>query len=82
MSVILWLVTPFSTVFYIFYTLCGLSDMMDGYMARKMNCVSKRGEILDSLADMVFLLVMFVIIIPAISWHLWMIVWITVIALI
>ena len=37
----------------ILYSLCGLSDILDGYVARKMNLQSTRGAKLDSLADLI-----------------------------
>ena len=39
--------------FMILYSLCGLSDILDGYVARKMNLQSTRGAKLDSLADLI-----------------------------
>ena len=38
-------------VFWIIYGLCGISDIADGWLARKLKCVTKTGALLDSLAD-------------------------------
>ena len=40
--------------FWTFYVLCGLSDLLDGWLARKLHAESKTGAILDSVADIVF----------------------------
>ena len=40
--------------FWIIYTLCGISDIVDGWLARKFICVTKTGALLDSLADICF----------------------------
>ena len=40
--------------FWIIYVLCGISDIADGWLARKLNCVTKSGALLDSLADICF----------------------------
>lgn len=36
------------------YLLCGLSDILDGYLARKYKWESKTGEQLDSFSDFIF----------------------------
>ncbi len=41
-------------VFWIIYGLCGISDIADGWLARKLKCVSRTGALLDSLADICF----------------------------
>jgi CDP-diacylglycerol--glycerol-3-phosphate 3-phosphatidyltransferase len=41
-------------VFWIIYGLCGISDIADGWLARKLKCVTKKGALLDSLADICF----------------------------
>ena len=41
-------------VFWIIYGLCGISDIADGWLARKMMCVTKTGALLDSVADICF----------------------------
>ena len=41
-------------VFWLIYGLCGISDMADGWLARKQKCVTKTGALLDSLADICF----------------------------
>lgn len=50
--------TPFSGVFYIIYTLSGLSDVLDGYVARKTNKTTEFGAKLDSIADILYYAVM------------------------
>ena len=40
--------------FWIIYVLCGISDIADGWLARKLNCVTKSGALLDSMADICF----------------------------
>ena len=50
--------TPFTGVFYAIYTLSGISDVLDGYIARKTNQTSEFGAKLDSIADILFYAVM------------------------
>ena len=40
--------------FWIIYGLCGLSDIADGWLARKLKCATKTGALLDSMADICF----------------------------
>ena len=55
---VLLLIEPLSTPFFVVYILCCVSDVIDGYIARKTNTASKIGEILDSVADFVLIAVM------------------------
>ena len=41
-------------VFWCLYCLCGFSDIIDGFLARKFKCATKTGALLDSLADNCF----------------------------
>ena len=50
----LFLCDETSVVFWIIYALCGISDIVDGWLARKLKCVTKTGALLDSLADICF----------------------------
>ena len=43
-----------SMLFGVFYIFCGISDIADGWLARKLKCVTKTGALLDSLADFCF----------------------------
>ena len=72
---------PLSSVwFYIFYLFCGLTDMVDGAIARKTGAVSKFGARLDTVSDFVFLFVCWVKILPQVYIPIWLWVWITLIA--
>lgn len=53
-----------SIIFIIFYIYCGVSDMLDGFIARKMHTESKFGEKLDSLADIIFIAACFIVLFP------------------
>ena len=60
-------VKPFSSAFYLIYTLCGFSDVLDGYVARKYKLESKLGSVLDSIADILFYTVMLLRIYPVLA---------------
>ena len=75
------LFVPLSSAwFYGFYFLCGLTDMIDGTIARRMGAVSKFGAKLDTAADFVFMCVCGVKIVPRIHIPIWLWVWIAMIA--
>ena len=71
-----------SAWFYILYLLCGLTDMIDGAIARKTGSVSKFGARLDTASDFVFMLVCTIKVLPLIHIPVWLWVWIALIALI
>ncbi|MCX7715524.1 MAG: CDP-alcohol phosphatidyltransferase family protein [Clostridia bacterium] len=72
----------FSFGFYTLYILCGVTDMADGFIARRTHSESKVGELLDSIADLIFIVVCMIKILPIVSIWLWLWIWIAVIALI
>jgi len=59
------LVEPFTPAFFILYTVCGMTDVLDGALARAMNAASELGAKLDSAADLLFYAVMLIRIFPA-----------------
>ena len=59
---------PLSTGFFLLYALTGLTDALDGWIARKMKTVSDFGARLDSIADLMFYAVMLFRIFP-ILWN-------------
>ena len=71
-----------SAWFYILYLFCGLTDMIDGAIARKMGAVSKYGARLDTVADFVFMFVCSIKILPLLYIPAWLWVWIIIVALI
>lgn len=74
---------PLSSVwFYVLYLFCGLTDMIDGAIARKTNAVSSFGSKLDTVADAVFMAVCAVKLLPIINLTVWLWIWIAVIAII
>ena len=74
--------TVFSPEFYILYLAAGITDIIDGTVARKTNTVSKSGERLDTIADLIFVAVCFFKLIPVLDIPLWLYIWIAVIVLI
>ena len=61
--------------FWIIYFACGLSDMLDGYLARKLGCESKTGALLDSVADIVFVACCCWQLIPVLAFPKWLWIW-------
>jgi len=60
----IFLTRPMSLFFCVLYIYCGISDIIDGYIARKKNCESHFGAVLDSIADIIFFLAIFVQVVP------------------
>ena len=81
-SIALLFITPFSPMFYVLYAVAGLTDMIDGTVARKTNTVSAFGARLDSIADFVFVTVCLFKLLPILDIPVWLWIWIAVIALI
>ena len=79
----LLLLLPFpSRAFYILYSLCGFSDMIDGTIARKTNAAGGFGSRLDTAADFVFLAVCATKLLPTIRLPAFLWIWIATIAMI
>ena len=73
---------PLSSVwFYVFYLLCGLSDMVDGTVARRTNSASDFGAKLDTVSDFVFMIVAMIKFVPYLHIPTWLWIWIGVIAM-
>ena len=63
-AVVLIFLAPLSVPFYVVYSLCGLSDALDGPVARTTGTAGDFGARLDSAADMLFYTVMVLRLIP------------------
>ena len=72
----------FSACFYGLYIFCGLTDMVDGTIARKTGAVSEFGSSLDTVADLLFVFASFVKLVPVIRIPVWIWVWAAVIAMV
>lgn len=66
---------PFSKVFYVLYTFSGITDVLDGAVARITGTASSIGAELDSIADLIFYLVMMIKILPYLWEHLPVEIW-------
>lgn len=75
-------VEPFSIGFFVLYSVCGATDMLDGFLARRFDCASPAGAKLDSAADFLMTAVLLFRLIPAMSLPVWLFWWIAGIALI
>ena len=69
-----------SAWFYVFYLLCGVSDMVDGTVARRTNSASEFGARLDTVSDFVFMTVALIKFVPHLHIRVWLWIWIGVIA--
>ena len=61
--------------FWTLYALCGLSDMVDGWLARKLNAESKTGAVLDSVADILFVVCCAVRLLQVVEIPVWLWIW-------
>jgi len=84
LALVLIFVKPLSVTFFLIYFICGISDVLDGYVARKTNTVSKLGRKLDSVADLIMALVVIYLLYPYVRsiLQIEIIIWIVVIGIV
>ena len=74
-AICLLLFHPGSVAFWVVYVLCGISDMLDGYLARKLHAESRTGAVLDSVADICFVACCAIRLIPVMQIPTWLWIW-------
>ena len=81
-SVVLLFCPVFSPAFYALYIAAGVTDMIDGAVARKTGTVSEFGAKLDTTADFVLVVVCLIKLLPVLHVPAWLYIWIAIIAFI
>ena len=81
-SIVLLFCPVFSPAFFVLYIAAGLSDMLDGFVARKTNTASRFGARLDTMADFVLVVVCLIKLLPILRIPAWLYGWIGIIAFI
>ena len=74
-SVAILFCNALSPMFFVLYVTAGVSDIADGWVARRTNTVSEFGSKFDTAADAVFVIVCLIKLIPAIDIPVWLIIW-------
>ena len=80
LSLSLFLCPVYSVPFWIVYVSAGATDVLDGYIARRMGITSPLGSRLDTAADFIFFAVCLVIFIPVLDVPVWLYIWVAAIA--
>ena len=81
-SLILLLCPTLSASFYCVYVLTGITDFLDGFIARRTRTTSQLGAKIDTMADTIFVVVCLIKFLPKIRFPLWIYTWIVVVAII
>ncbi len=82
LSVALLFCPALSPVFFVLYIAAGITDMIDGAVARRTGTVSAFGARLDTVADIVLVAVCLFKLLPVLDVPVWLCIWIAVIAVI
>ena len=61
LAITLLFIRKYSPLFLILYSICGVTDILDGYIARKTKTESNFGAKLDTISDLLFCIVMLII---------------------
>lgn len=68
LSLLLLLVIDSKLLFVCVVLVIGITDVADGYIARKYNLVTKTGAQLDSVADLLFFMIIFIVLVLRYNW--------------
>ena len=80
-TILLLTMKPLSPSFFLLYTATGLTDVLDGWIARKTKTASDFGARLDSIADLLFYTVVLFLMFPSLWNTLPVNIWYTVAAI-
>lgn len=80
MSIMLLISKTFSIAFNMIYVYCGISDVLDGFIARISKSESELGDRLDSAADIIFVIMAMIKILPTLNLTKGIIIWVVFIA--
>lgn len=78
---LLWF-APLSIPFFVIYIACGLTDVADGFIARRFNVSSELGSKLDSIGDVVLTFVVLSMLLPLVNVPIVILAWILLIVLV
>ena len=78
LAIMMLFVKPLSEAFFIIFLVCQITDVLDGYIARKTHTTSKLGDNLDSIGDFIMIIVLY----PVIKLTIRIIIWVFIIAII
>lgn len=81
-SLIMLFFPVFSSMFYVWYIMAGITDMIDGTIARKLGTESDFGGKLDTVADIIFVASAAYKVLPALDINIVIWIWIGAIAVI
>ena len=76
LALALLLTEPLSSTFLSIYLVCGLTDVLDGMVARRFDACSEHGHTIDSISDVVLAVILLYCVIPVVNWEEWMVIWI------
>ncbi len=82
LSVALLFCPALSSVFFVLYIVAGITDTIDGAVARRTGTVSAFGARLDTVADIVLVAVCLFKLLPVLDVPVWLYVWVAVIAVV
>ena len=63
-TICLLFIKPFTVTFFVIYSIAGITDVLDGFVARRLNASTEFGAKLDSISDLLFYAVMILKIFP------------------
>ena len=78
-SIALLFCAVLSPFFYVLYILAGLTDIADGWIARKTNTTSEFGSKFDSIADFIFFVICAIKLLPIMDIPIWIYCWASII---
>ena len=81
-SIALLFCAVLTPAFVVLYISAGLTDIVDGWIARRTNTTSELGSKLDTIADFIFFIICSIKLLPIIDIPTWIYVWIGIITFI
>lgn len=70
-----------SIAFIVVYVTAGVTDALDGFLARRWRTATRFGSSFDSLADMLFTLTLLYVLMTFLHWPSWLTIWIVILAM-